>query len=413
MSRRVVVTGMGVVSPVGIGLENFWTNLVEGKSGINKVTRFDVEDMPTKVAGEVKDFDPEKWMDRKESRHMDRFVQFAVAATKMAMEDAGWDQAKIDLQRVGTVIGCGIGGVATFEEQKEVMMAKGPGRVSPFFVPMLIGNMAAGQLSITYGFEGPSYTIQTACASATNAIGEGLRMIREGLADQVVCGGTEAPITPLAFAGFCSMRAMSTEKEDFQAACRPFDRRRSGFVMGEGAGILILESLEQAQARGARIYAELSGYGCTSDAYHITSPAPDGRGAIRAMELALKDGGIKPEEVNYINAHGTGTGVNDPSETKAIKAVFGTAVSKLAVSSTKGTTGHLMGAAGGIEAVAAVLTIEKDLIPPTINYGEPDPDCDLDYVPNQARRQEVDVAMSNTFGFGGHNATILFKKYRP
>lgn len=411
MSKRVAVTGMGVVSPVGTGLEAFWGSLVQGKTGIDKVTRFDVTEMPTKVAGEVKDFDPIQWMDKKESRHLDRFAQFAMAAAQMAMDDARWDRDKMDRERIATVIGCGIGGVSTFEEQKEVLMSKGPGRVSPFFVPMLIGNMAAGQLSIVYGLEGPSHTIQTACASATDAIGEAFRLIRNGEADYAVCGGTEAPITPLAFAGFCAMKAMSAEKENFKEACRPFDRRRSGFVMGEGAGIITLESLERAEARGARIYAELIGYGSTSDAYHITSPAPDGKGAVRAMESALRDGGVAPEEVDYINAHGTGTGANDRSESRAIRKAFGPAAEKVAVSSTKGTTGHLMGAAGGIEAIAGVLSIVQGVIPPTVNYGEPDPDCDLDYVPNRARRQEVRIAMSNTFGFGGHNATILFKKY--
>lgn len=411
LQHRTVITGMGVISPVGNTIGDFWNSLTQGESGIDYVTRFDVSQMATKVAGEVKNFEPTDWLDKKESRHMDRFAQFAVAAAKMAIEDSGLDLDSIDKERTGTVLGCGIGGVTTFEEQKEVLIAKGPGRVSPFFVPMLISNMAAGHVSIAFGLQGPSSTVVTACASATNAIGEAMRLIESGEADIVVAGGTEAPLTPLAFAGFCSMKAMSTEKEDPKAASRPFDARRTGFVMGEGAGILILESLEHAQARNARIYAELVGYGSTSDAYHITTPVPGGAGAARAMGKALESAGIQPAEVDYINAHGTGTGANDSTETAAIKIVFGDSADKVAISSTKSMTGHLMGAAGAIEAIACVLTIQKGIIPPTINYGEVDPHCDLDYVPNQAREKNVDIAMSNTFGFGGHNATIVIKKF--
>lgn len=308
-------------------------------------------------------------------------------------------------------MGCGIGGVITFEEQKEVLMNRGTGRVSPFFVPMLIGNMAAGHLSIEFGLQGSSMTIVTACASATNAVGEALRQIQRGEADVVLCGGTEAPLTALAFAGFCSMKAMSTEKENPEQACRPFDKRRSGFVMGEGAGVLVLESLEHAKARGARIYAELAGYGSTSDAYHITTPVPGGDGAARAMKMAIDDACLSPSEVDYINAHGTGTGPNDSTETAAIKTVFGDAAAKLAISSTKSMTGHLMGAAGAIEAIICALAIDRGAIPPTANYGEPDPECDLDYVPNQARHQEVKVSMSNSLGFGGHNATVVLKRF--
>lgn len=411
MKHRAVITGMGVVSPVGNQLDEFWDNLIAGKSGIGLLTRFDTSDLPTKVAAEVKNFEPTEWINKKESRHMDRFAQFAMAAAKMALQDSGLDLENVDKERAGTVMGCGIGGVITFEEQKEVLMQKGSGRVTPFFVPMLISNMAAGHISIEFGLQGSSMTIVTACASGTNAIGEALRMIQRGEADVVFCGGTEAPITKLAFAGFCAAKTMSTEKENPEQASRPFDKRRSGFVMGEGAGVLVLESLEHAEARSAHIYAELAGYGSTSDAYHITSPAPGGAGAVRAMRLALKDAGVSGEDVGYINAHGTSTGPNDAAETAAIKTLFGSYASKLAISSTKSMTGHLMGAAGAIEAIICALSIERGMIPPTTNYGEPDPACDLDYVPNIARQQEVTVAMSNSLGFGGHNATILLKKF--
>jgi len=402
---------MGVVSPVGNHLDEFWNNLIEGKSGIGLLTRFDTTNLPTKVAAEVKNFEPTDWINKKESRHMDRFAQFAMAAAKMALQDSGLDLDKVDKERAGVVIGCGIGGVTTFEEQKEVLMAKGSGRVTPFFVPMLISNMAAAHLSIEFGLQGSSMTIVTACASATNAIGEALRIIQRGEADVVFCGGTEAPITSLAFAGFCAAKTMSTEKEHPEQASRPFDKRRSGFVMGEGAGVLVLESLEHAEARKAHIYAELAGYGSTSDAYHITTPRPGGSGAARAMKLALEDAGIKIEDVDYINAHGTSTGPNDSTETAAIKTVFGSVASKVAISSTKSMTGHLMGAAGAIEGIICALSIERGAIPPTTNYGEPDPDCDLDYVPNIARKQVVNVAMSNSLGFGGHNATIVLRKF--
>jgi len=408
--HRAVITGMGVISPLGNSLEKFWNNLVEGKSGIGLLTRFDTTDLPTKVAAEVKDFEPTDWISKKESRHMDRFAQFAIAAAKMAVQDAKLDLENEDKERIGTVMGCGIGGVISFEDQKEVLMSKGSSRISPFFVPMLISNMAAGHISIEFGLQGSSTTIVTACASATNAIGEALRLIQRGEADVVLCGGTEAPITKLAFAGFCAMKAMSTEHENPEQACRPFDKRRSGFVMGEGAGVMVLESLEHAEARGARIYSELAGYGSTSDAYHITTPVPGGGGAARAMRLALKDAGVSAEDVDYINAHGTGTGPNDATETAAIKTVFESYATKLAISSTKSMTGHLTGAAGAIEAIICAIAIERGAIPPTINYGEPDPECDLDYVPNTSRKQDVNVAMSNTFGFGGHNATIVLKK---
>jgi 3-oxoacyl-[acyl-carrier-protein] synthase II (EC 2.3.1.41) len=411
MKKRAVITGMGIVSPVGNQINDLWNNLIEGKAGIGAVTRFDVSTLPTKVAGEVNNFDPSEWIDKKESRRMDRFVQLAIAAGKMAVKDAGLELEMIDKDRAGVVLGCGIGGVITFEEQKEVLLTKGPGRISPFFITNLISNMAAGYLSITFGFKGPSLTIVTACASATNAIGEALRLIQSGETDIVLCGGTEAPLTELAFAGFCSIKAMSTEKENYSQACRPFDKRRSGFVMSEGAGILVLESLEHAQARGANIYAELVGYGSSSDAYHITMPTPGGVGAAAAMRKALADAGLSPEDVSYINAHGTGTDANDALETEAIKAVFGDAARNVPISSTKSMTGHLMGAAGAIEAIICTLAIERGVIPPTINYEEPDPECDLDYVPNTARKQDVQVALSNNLGFGGHNATIIIRKF--
>ncbi|MEL1134091.1 beta-ketoacyl-ACP synthase II [Desulfitobacterium sp. THU1] len=409
--KRAVITGMGVVSPVGNTLEKFWDSLVKGQSGIDFVTRFDVSEMPTKVAAEIKDFEPTDWLDRKESRHMDRFTQLAMAAAKMAIKDSELDLDQMDKGRASVIIGTGVGGVTTLEQQKEVLMERGPSRISPFFIPMLISNMAAGHISIEFGFQGSSLSVATACASATNAIGEGMRLIENGYADVVVCGGTEAPIIPLAFAGFCAMKAMSTEKDIPHEGCRPFDARRSGFVMGEGAGILVLESEEHAQKRQARIYAELSGYGSTCDAYHITSPAPGGVGAIQSMKLALEGAQILPEAVDYINAHGTGTNANDAAETAAIKSLFGEAAHKVAISSTKSMTGHLLGAAGAIEAIACVLTIKNGVIPPTMSYGEPDPECDLDYVPNKARQKEVNVALSNTFGFGGHNATIVMKKF--
>lgn len=409
--QRAVITGMGVVSPVGSNLETFWNSLITGQSGIDFVTRFDVGDMPTKVAGEIKDFEPTDWLDRKESRHMDRFTQLAMAAAKMAVQDSGLNLDQVNKERASCIVGTGVGGVTTLEQQKEVLMNKGPGRISPFFIPMLISNMAAGHISLEFGLQGSSLSVATACASATNAIGEAMRLIEHGYADVVLCGGTEAPIVPLAFAGFCAMKAMSTEKENPREACRPFDARRSGFVMGEGAGILVLESLEHAQKRQARIYAELSGYGSTCDAYHITSPAPGGAGAIQSMQAALTGAKMRPEEVDYINAHGTGTNANDSAETAAIKALFGEAAQSVAISSTKSMTGHLLGAAGAIEAIACALTIKNSMIPPTINYGEPDPECDLDYIPNAARPKEVQVALSNTFGFGGHNATIVLKRY--
>ena len=411
MKKRVVVTGIGVISPVGIGIEAFWQSLINGKSGLGPVTQFDASQLATRIAGEVKDFDPLQYLDKKEARRMDRYTQFALSAAKMAVEDAALDLDKLDRLRVGVVLGTGIGGTKTFEDQHQVLLERGPNRVSPFFVPMMIANIAAGQISIMLDAHGPNYTVVSACASATNAIGEAFKVIQRGDADVVITGGTEAAVTATSMAGFCAMKAMSTRNDDPQGASRPFDKDRDGFVLSEGAGILVLESLEHAQARGAKIYGEMAGYGCTADAYHITAPAPDGTHAARAMALALKDGDLETEEVDYINAHGTSTDLNDKLETMAIKQVFGKRAGQIPISSTKSMTGHLLGAAGAIEAIICLLTINRGIIPPTINYETPDPECDLDYVPNQARQAQVKVALSNSFGFGGHNATIVVKAF--
>lgn len=412
MKSRVVITGLGVISPVGNNKETFWYSLINGISGIGPITHFDTTGYSTRIAGEVKGFDPTSFIDKKEARRMDRYSQFAVSAAKMAVEDAELDMKSVDRHRVGVILGSGIGGVATMEEQKQVLLEKGPGRISAFFVPMMISNMAAGQISIALGAYGINETVVTACASGTNAIGDAFKVIQRGDADIMFSGGTEAPITPLSVAGFCAMKAMSTRNEEPERASRPFDQDRDGFVIGEGSGILVLESLEHAQKRGAKIYAEIVGYGATADGYHITAPAPEGEGGARAMAKALEDAGLKPEDVDYINAHGTSTDLNDKGETQAINKVFGAAAAKLAVSSTKSVTGHLLGAAGAVEAIACALTITHNVIPPTMNYETPDPECNLDYVPNQARETEVNVAMSNSLGFGGHNASIILKKFK-
>lgn len=411
MDRRVVITGLGVVSPVGTGKDVFWESLMQGKSGIGPITRFDASDYATKVAGEVKDFDYTLYIDKKEGKRMDRFAHFAIAASKLAIEDAKLDLDKENRDRIGTCIGSGIGGVETLHEQYKTLFEKGPGRVSPFFVPMMIANMAAGQVSITFGLNGPNTAIVTACASGTNSIGDAFKIIKRGDADVMVAGGTEAAVSPIACAGFCSMKAMSTRNDEPTKASTPFDKSRDGFVMGEGSGVVVLESLEHALARGAHIYAEVIGYGTNADAYHITAPAPEGAKAMECMRLALEDAGVQPEEVNYINAHGTSTPMNDRYETMAIKKLFGDHAYKLAVSSTKSMTGHLLGAAGGIEAIVCALAVERDEIPPTINYTTPDEELDLDYVPNVGRKVPVNMALSNSFGFGGHNATLLVKKY--
>lgn len=408
--RRVVVTGIGAVTPLGNDAETTWKNIVAGQSGIDIVTRVNPDDFPAKVAAEVKDFDPSLFMDRREARKMDRFTQYAVAAALMAVKDANLEIGEHNAERVGVWIGSGIGGMETFEQQFEIFQQRGYRRVSPFFVPMMIPDMAAGQVSIILGAKGMNSCTVTACATGANSIGDAFRVIQRGDADVMIAGGTEAPITKMSFAGFCANTALSTNP-DPKTASRPFDKNRDGFVMGEGAGIVVLEELEHALRRGAKIYAEIVGYGATADAYHITAPAPGGEGGVRAMRLALQDAGLQPEDIDYINAHGTSTEYNDKYETIAIKEVFGDHAYKLAISSTKSMTGHLLGATGAVEAIFSVLAIRDGVIPPTINYETPDPECDLDYVPNEARRQTVRAVLSNSFGFGGHNATLIFKAY--
>lgn len=398
------------MTSLGHDLDTFWGNIVAGKSGVSHVEAFDVSDYPTRIAASIKDFRPEDYIDRKEARRMDRFVQFSVAATLSALRDANLNIGEdADPQRVGVSVGSGVGGLATWEEQHRILLEKGPKRVSPFFIPMMIANMASGQISILTGAKGPNSTTVTACATGTNSIGDSTKIIQRGEADVMICGGAEAAISPTGMAGFCALRAMSTRNDEPIRASRPFDKERDGFVMGEGSGILILESLEHALARKAPIYAEVIGYGMSGDAHHMTDPDPDG--ARRCMVRALKDADISPEEVDYINAHGTSTPVGDISETTAIKEAYGDHAYKLAVSSTKSMTGHLLGAAGGVEAVISSLAIRHGILPPTINLDYPDPECDLDYVANQARPADVRTVMSNSFGFGGHNASILLRKY--
>jgi len=411
MRNRVVITGLGAVTPIGNEVSTFWKNMISGVSGIDYVTAFDTSEYTTRIAGEVKNFNPEDYMDRKEAKRVDRFIQFAIAATKQALAQADLDISKMDATRAGVYIGSGIGGLATLEENHKILLEKGPRRVSPFMVPMMIANMASGLVSIEIGAKGPNSSVVSACATGTHAIGDAAEIIRRGRADVMIAGGSEATIRPLAFAGFGNMKALSTRNDEPQKASRPFDLNRDGFVMGEGAGILVLESLEHAKKRGATILAEVAGYGMSGDAYHLTAPAPEGEGAARAMKEALLDADLDPTEVDYINAHGTSTDYNDKFETLAIKSVFGDYAYKVAISSTKSMTGHLLGAAGGVEAIACVLAIREGIIPPTINYETPDPDCDLDYVPNEARKANVRVAMSNSLGFGGHNATIILKAY--
>lgn len=408
--RRVVVTGVGAVTPLGNNVESTWENILNGVSGIATLTRLNPDDFPAKVVGELKDFNVEEFIDKKDARKMDRFTHYAVAASLMAVKDADLNITDENSHRVGVWIGSGIGGMETFETQFENYLNKGYRRVSPFFVPMMIPDMAAGQVSITLGARGVNSCTVTACATGTNSIGDAFKVIQRGDADVMVTGGAEAPISRMAMAGFCSNKALSTNP-DPNTASRPFDLNRDGFVMGEGAGIVVLEDLEHALARGAKIYAEIVGYGATGDAYHITAPAPGGEGGARAMKAAIEDAALKPDDIDYINAHGTSTEYNDKYETAAIKEVFGEHSYKLAVSSTKSMTGHLLGAAGGVEAIFTVLAIQNSVLPPTMNYETPDPDCDLDYVANKARKQEIRVAISNSLGFGGHNATIAFKKY--
>lgn len=411
MKKRVVVTGLGAITPVGNTVNEFWQALLAGKSGIGLITRFDAADYDAKIAGEVKGFDPTTVIDKKEARRMDRFTQFAIAAAKMALDDSGLDLEQEDLSRIGSYVGSGIGGMDTLHDQYKNLFEKGPNRVSPFFIPMMIANMAAGQVSIAFGLQGPSSCVVTACATGTNCIGDAMKVIQRGDADVMVAGGTEAAISPAGMAGFCSMKALSTRNDEPEKASRPFENGRDGFVMGEGSGIVVLESLEHALARGARIYAELAGYGTNADAYHVTAPAPEGVQAARCMALAIKDAGLQTTDIDYINAHGTSTPLNDRNETLGIKVLFGDHAKNLGVSSIKSMTGHLLGAAGGVECVATVLSVLNDMMPPTINYETPEPEMDLDYVPNQARAKVIKAAISNSFGFGGHNATLLVKKF--
>jgi len=410
--RRVAITGLGVVAPNGNNVEEFWDSLVAGRGGAGRVTHFDADEFSSQVACEVKNFEPERYIKAKALRRMDTFVQYALASAVMAMNDAGLEVGRDDLDatRIGVIVGSGIGGIGVIEEQHALLLEKGPRRVTPLLIPMLISNMASGQLSIYFSAKGPNSCVVTACATAAHCIGDAYRVIERGDADVMIAGGTEAAITPLGFAGFCMMKALTTRNDDPEHASRPFDRERDGFVVGEGSGILILEEYERAKRRGAGIYAEIAGYGITADAYHITAPDPEGDGSARAMKMALDHAALNPEDVHYINAHGTSTPLNDVAETLAIKKVFGEYAYKVPISSTKSMTGHLLGAAGGAESVAAILTIKNGIIHPTINYEYPDPDCDLDYVPNDAREADVKTAITNSFAFGGQNATLVFKR---
>ena len=419
-ARRVVVTGMGALTPLGNTLDDFWTGLRDGRSGIGPITKFDAAEKDdrgeyrfvTRIAGEVRNFDPLLYIDKKDVRRLDLYLQYAIATAAMAVQDSALDTGKVAGDRFGVLIGSGIGGIATLLEGQKVLETKGADRVSPFVIPMLIINMASGLVSMRFGARGPNSSVVTACATGNHAIGDAVRIIQRGDADVMIAGGAEAIIIPLTIAGFCSMKAMSTRNDDPAKASRPFDRDRDGFVCGEGAGIVVLEALDHAVRRDARIYGEVVGYGMTGDAHHMTAPDPDGDGAMRAMAAAIADGGLTPSDVGYVNAHGTSTPYNDKFETVAIKRVFGDHARRLAVSSTKSMTGHLLGAAGGIEAIATMLALHHGILPPTINYEHPDPECDLDYVPNQSRKQDIDVAISNAFGFGGTNATLVFRKYR-
>lgn len=409
--KRVVVTGLGAITPIGNTLDEYWQGLLSGRNGIGPITLFDASGHDCRMAGEVKGFDPHKYLDRKDAKRMDRFAQFAVAASKQALANAQFVINELNAEQVGVIIGTGIGGLKVLEDQQTILLNRGPDRCSPFMIPMMIANMAAGLTAIHTGAKGPNSCSVTACAAGSNSIGDAFRLVQRGYAQAMICGGTEAAVTPLSFAGFASARALSTRNDDPTHASRPFDRDRDGFVMGEGTGILILEELEHALSRGAKIYAEIVGYGMTCDAYHMTAPVPGGAGAARAIQLCLKDAGLIPAQISYINAHGTSTPANDSTETKAIKTALGESAYQVAISSTKSMTGHLLGGSGGIEAVAAVMAVAKDQVPPTINLENPDPECDLDYVPNQSRALKVEVALSNSFGFGGHNVTLAFKKY--
>lgn len=409
--KRVVVTGLGSITPLGNNLEDYWQGLLAGKNGVGDITLFDSDKFACQFAAEVKGFDPHDFMEKKEAKKIDRFSQFAIAASKQALINAKLEIDDLNADRIGVLIGTGVGGIRVMETQKEILLTKGPRRVSPFTIPSMIANMAAGLTAIHTGARGPNSCTVTACAAGSHAIGDAFRLIQRGYADAMICGGAEAAITPLSFAGFCSAKALSTRNDDPTHASRPFDIDRDGFVMGEGSGILILEELESALNRNARIYGEIVGYGMTCDAYHMTSPVPEGLGATKAIELALNDAGLDSEQVDYVNAHGTSTSANDSNETKAIKKALGENAYKIAISSTKSMTGHLLGGSGGIEAVATMMAISNSQVPPTINLVNPDPVCDLDYVPNKSRELDVNVALSNSFGFGGHNVTLAFKKY--
>lgn len=407
--RRIVVTGMGCLSPVGHGVESFWQGLSQGKNGIGTITSFDASDLTTQIAAEIHDFNPDDFMSKKESKRMDRVLQFAVAAAKMALEDAQLTVSPENCEHIGVSIGSGIGGMHTFEQQHQLLLEQGSRKVSPFFIPMMIPNMAAGQVSLQFGVKGPSFAVVSACATGVNGIAQAMDTLLTGRAQVMLAGGVEAAVCKVAMAGFCAMRAMSTRNHEPHKASRPFDRERDGFVMGEGAGVLVLETLEHAEARGARIYAELAGYGCTNDAHHITNP--DGKGAARAMQIALQDAGLRPEDIDYINAHATSTPVGDPMETAAIREVFAEHLQQMAVSSTKSMIGHTLGATGALETICCVLAVQRDLVPPTINFEYPDPECPIDCVPNVARKMTVRAALNNSFGFGGHNAVVVVKKH--
>jgi len=408
--RRVVITGMGAVTPLGNDLSTTWDGLIHGRSGIGRITRFDAKGYPSQIAGEVKGFEPDRYIDKKEQKKMDTFIHYALAASRMAMEDSGLVIDADNAERVGVIVSAGIGGLPAIEKYHKVLLERGPRRVTPFFIPMVIINLASGQIAICFGAKGPNSAPVTACATGTHAIGDAFRLIQCGAADAMIAGGTESTICSLALGGFSAMKALSTRNDEPQRASRPFDAERDGFVIGEGSGVVVLEEMESAKKRGATIYAEVAGYGLSGDAFHITSPAPDGEGAARCMTMALEDAGIAPEEIDYINAHGTSTKFNDQFETMAIKKVFGDHARKVAVSSTKSMTGHLLGAAGGIEAVFTAMAIREGVLPPTINYEVPDPECDLDYVPNEARRTRVRVALSNSMGFGGTNAALVLRE---
>ncbi|MGO1469439.1 MAG: beta-ketoacyl-ACP synthase II [Tissierella sp.] len=409
--RRIVITGLGCVTPIGIGKEKFWEAIKTGKSGVAPITRFDTTDFTAKIAAEVKDFKPEDYLDKKEAKRMDKFTQYSVVAARLAIEDGEIDLDKLNRDNIGVILGTGIGGIETFEREHKKLLERGPKRVSPLLIPMMISNMGAAQVSMDLGLKGSTMTVTTACASATHAIGESFRMIEKGIMDMVVTGGSEASITPVSVAGFCSMKALSTNNDNPEGASRPFDKERDGFIMGEGAGVIVLEELEHALKRGATIYGEVVGYGSTSDAYHITQPDPEAMGGTNAMLLALEERNVDYKEVGYINAHGTSTYFNDKLETMAIKNVFKEEAKNINISSTKSMTGHLLGAAGGIEAIVSTLALKEGVIPPTINYDHPDEECDLNYTPNKMVKRDIKYALSNSLGFGGHNASLLFKKY--